>query len=48
MAPTAFLTDQHRGLSKYDALRLRIWDEVHDRQKANPLSSLVRLAETAV
>jgi hypothetical protein len=45
IAPTAFLTDDKRGLSKYDALRLRIWDEVHDRQKANPLSALVRLAE---
>jgi hypothetical protein len=46
IVPTAFLTDDKRGLSKYDALRLRIWDEVHDRQKANPLSALVRLAET--
>jgi hypothetical protein len=47
IAPTAFLTDDRRGLSKYDALRLRIWDDVHDAQKANPLSALVRLAETA-
>ncbi|HVC81742.1 MAG TPA: BREX system ATP-binding domain-containing protein [Chloroflexota bacterium] len=44
IAPTAFLTDEKRGLAKYTALRLRIWDEVRDRQRANPLSSLVRLA----
>lgn len=48
IAPTTFLTDERRGLSKYDALRLRIWDEVHDQQKANPLSALVRLTEMAV
>jgi hypothetical protein len=45
IAPTAFITDEQRGLSKYDALKLRIWDEVHDKRKANPLSSLVRVAE---
>ncbi|HEY8287544.1 MAG TPA: BREX system ATP-binding domain-containing protein [Chloroflexota bacterium] len=44
IAPTALLTDEKRGLAKYTALRLRIWDEVRDRQRANPLSSLVRLA----
>ncbi|HVA25369.1 MAG TPA: BREX system ATP-binding domain-containing protein [Chloroflexota bacterium] len=43
LAPQAFLTDEKRGLSKYDALRLRVWDEVHDRQRENPLSSLVRI-----
>jgi hypothetical protein len=45
IAPTAFLTDEKRGLARYMALRLRIWDEVRDRKLANPLSSLVRLAE---
>ena len=44
IAPTAFLTDQKRGLAKYAALKLRIWDEVRDRKRANPLSSLVRLS----
>ncbi|HVA89789.1 MAG TPA: BREX system ATP-binding domain-containing protein [Chloroflexota bacterium] len=48
IAPTAFLTDEKRGLIKYPALRLRIWDEVRDRRRANPLSSLVRLAGTGV
>jgi len=36
--------DNRRGLSRYDALKLRIWDEVRDRQRPNPLASLVRLA----
>ncbi len=45
IAPTAFLTDEKRGLVKYTALKLRIWDEVRDRRRANPLSSLVRLSE---
>lgn len=36
--------DDRRGLSRYDALKLRIWDEVKDRQRQNPLASLVRLA----
>jgi len=42
-APT-FLTDERRGLNRYDALRLRISDEVHDRTRVNPFASLVRLA----
>jgi hypothetical protein len=45
IAPTAFLQDDNRGLAKYAALKLRIWDEVRDRRLANPLSSLVRLAD---
>ncbi len=45
VAPPSFLNDERRGLSAYDALRLRIWDEVRDRQRPNPLSSLVRLAD---
>jgi hypothetical protein len=45
IAPTAFLTDSNRGLAKYSALKLRVWDEVRDRRLANPLSSLVRLVD---
>jgi hypothetical protein len=44
VAPPSFLSDERRGLRAYDALRLRIWDDVHDRQQPNPLSSLVRLS----
>jgi hypothetical protein len=44
-APPNFLTDENRGVLKYDALYLRVWDEVHDRRRVNPLSSLIRIAE---
>lgn len=44
IAARSFLEDERRGLDRYDALKLRIWDEVHDRRRANPLASLVRLA----
>lgn len=39
----AFLTDPGRGLDAYQALKLRIFDEVRDMHRDNPLSSLVRL-----
>ena len=38
--------DDRRGLRRYEALKLRIWDEVRDRQRQNPLASLVRLANS--
>jgi len=44
IAPQAFLTDDRRGLRCYDALKLRIWDEVHDKERQNPLGSLIRLS----
>lgn len=46
IAPSGLLDsgERKRSLFIYDALRLRIWDEVHDRQQPNPLSSLVRLS----
>jgi hypothetical protein len=43
LAPTAFLEDGKRGLTRYDPLRMRIADDVRDRNRANPLSSLIRL-----
>ncbi len=42
--PPEFLTDVRRGLSRYEALKLRIWDEVRDRQYQNPLGALIRLS----
>jgi hypothetical protein len=42
-----FLTDEGRGLEAYHALKLRIWDEVRDRRRTNPLSALVRLSPEA-
>lgn len=44
LADAAFLQDDHRGLRSYQALYLRLWDDVHDRYRQNPLSSLVRIA----
>ena len=38
-----FLTDTNRGLDAYQALKLRIFDEVRDRERDNPFSSLIRL-----
>ncbi len=35
--------DDRRGLRRYDALYFRIWDEVRDKQRQNPLASLIRL-----
>jgi hypothetical protein len=42
-----FLTDPARGLDAYHALKLRIWDEVHDRRRANPLAALIRISPDA-
>lgn len=38
------LTDPKRGIEyHYPALKMRIWNEVRDRRRANPLAALVRL-----
>jgi hypothetical protein len=39
----AFLTDVARGIDAYQALKLRIFDEVRDVNRDNPLASLIRL-----
>ena len=47
IAPPAFLhPDERRGVYSYDALRMRIWDEIHDKQRVNPFSTLLRLSST--
>jgi P-loop Domain of unknown function (DUF2791) len=39
------LTDPRRGIEvHYDALKFRIWDEVRDRERENPLAALVRIS----
>jgi len=43
VAAPAFLSDTGRGLDAYQALKLRVFDEVRDSMRDNPLSSLVRL-----
>ncbi|MCC7340777.1 MAG: DUF2791 family P-loop domain-containing protein [Bryobacterales bacterium] len=40
----AFLEDHARGLSAYDALRFRVFDDVRDRRLVNPMGALVRLS----
>ena len=47
LVPPEFLTDGRRGLNRYEALKLRIWDEVRDRQYQNPLGALIRLGSCA-
>jgi P-loop Domain of unknown function (DUF2791) len=42
-----FLSDDRRGVRSYQALYFRVWDEVYDRQRENPFSSLVRIAGAA-
>ncbi|HKA05142.1 MAG TPA: BREX system ATP-binding domain-containing protein [Acidimicrobiales bacterium] len=43
VAAPDFLTDPIRGVDAYQALKLRIFDEVRDRRRDNPYSSLIRL-----
>ena len=47
LAPAEFLTDGRRGLNRYEALKLRVWDEVRDRHRQNPLSALIRLSSSS-
>ncbi len=47
VTPKTFLTDQRLGLNRYEALKLRIWDDVRDRFRANPFAPMVRLFEQA-
>ena len=39
-----FLTDRERGLGSYEALRLRLTDDVRDRHRANPLAPMVSIS----
>lgn len=47
LAAAEFVTDEARGIGAYQALKLRVHDEVRDRHRQNPFASLVRLSETA-
>jgi hypothetical protein len=42
------LSDETRGLDAYQALKFRIFDEVRDRRRDNPFSSLVRIRPSEV
>lgn len=43
LAPYEFLTDQRLGLNRYEALKLRIWDDVRDKFRQNPFAPMIRL-----
>ena len=43
IAAPEFISDVSRGVDAYQALKLRIFDEVRDRNRDNPYSSLIRL-----
>ena len=43
LAGSEFTSDSARGVDAYQALKLRIYDEVRDRRRDNPFSSLVRV-----
>lgn len=45
LAPQEFLTDSRRGVDRYEALKLRVWDDVRPKHRQNPLSSLVRIQD---
>ena len=47
VAAPELITDSNRGVDAYQALKLRILDEVRDRNRDNPYSSLVRLGRAA-
>lgn len=48
LAPPEFLQpDCRRGVQRYQALNMRIWDEVRDRYRANPFACLVRLVSVS-
>ena len=39
-----FIADETRGLKRYPALRMRIWDDIRDRYRTNPFAPLTRLS----
>lgn len=41
----AFLSNQRLGLNRYEALKLRIWDDVRDKTRQNPFAPMVRLTD---
>jgi hypothetical protein len=43
LVPPELVHDEARGLPAYTALRLRVVDEVRDRSRVNPYSTLVRI-----
>lgn len=48
VASSEFLHDGPRALASYQALSLRLSDDVRDRQRQNPYASLIRLSPVAI
>lgn len=44
IAPPEFIEDEKRGVERYPALKMRIWDEVKDREIDNPCAPLVNIS----
>ena len=44
LAPPEFISDDRRGLNRYEALKLRIWDDVRDKNQPNPFAPLIRIS----
>ncbi len=47
VTPQAFLSDQRLGLNRYEALKLRIWDDVRDKTRPNPFAPMIRITDQA-
>ena len=47
IAPFEFLTNQRLGLNRYEALKLRILDDVRDKYRQNPLAPMIRLSNVS-
>lgn len=45
LAPQEFLTDARRGVDRYEALKLRVWDDIRPKHRQNPLATLVRIQD---
>ena len=45
VTPKTFLSDQRLGLNRYEALKLRIWDDVRDKFRQNPFAPMIRLTD---
>ena len=43
LTPPEFLSDVRRGVDRYEALKLRVWDDIRPKHRQNPLSLLVRI-----
>jgi hypothetical protein len=44
IVPPGFVKDEKRGVARYPALKMRIWDEVHDIDRDNPFAPLVSVS----